>query len=123
TDDAHTLLTSFVLLEAVARVRDVSAEYARLADLLARARFITPDAPVTGYTLTPLDFCPTPNAFCRPLFTGAQYSGHLDDLASRQQPDGGWPISWTPPGEAAGWVWRAHFTVQALRILRAWGRG
>lgn len=121
-DDAHTLLTSFVLLEALAASRDVSAAYARLADLLARAQFIARDAPVTGYALTPLDFTPRPDAFCRPLFTDAQYAGHLHDLASRQQLDGGWPIAWTPPSEAAGWAWRAHATVRAVAVLRAWAR-
>jgi hypothetical protein len=122
TDDAHTILTCFALLEAVARVRDVSGERAHLAELLARARFITPDAPVTGYSLTPLEFSPRPDGYCRSLFTEQQYAGHLDDLASRQQPDGGWPITWQPPSEANGWAWRAHATVRAVAVLRAWGR-
>lgn len=122
TDDAHTLLTSLVLLEALAPSRDVSAAYAHLADLLSRAQFLIRDAPVSGYGLTPLDLAPCPDAFCRSLFTDAQYAGHLDDLASHQQPDGGWPIAWTPPSDAAGWVWRAHATVRAIAVLRAWGR-
>lgn len=122
TDDAHTLRNAFVLLESVSHLRDVSGLYERLATLLSRARYLIPDAPVTGYGLTPLHFAPAPDAYCRTLFTDAQYDGHLDDLAAQQQPDGGWPISWTPPSEAAGWAWRAHATVQALHVLRAWGR-
>jgi hypothetical protein len=122
TDDAHTIAGAFTLVESLSPTRDVRAEYARLADLLSRARFIIPDAPVVGYGLTPLDFSPTPDAYCRGLFTDAQYAGHMDDLAAKQESDGGWPIAWEPPSETARGNWRAHRTVRALAVLRAWGR-
>ncbi len=121
-DDAHTIRGMLILLESLSlQGADVTAERARLAALLARARFLIREAPVQGYGLTPLDFTPAPDGWCRDLFTETQYAGHLADLAGRQGPDGGWPITWEPPGEAAGWVWRAHVTVRALAVLRAWG--
>ncbi|MFO7698454.1 MAG: hypothetical protein R6X16_15045 [Anaerolineae bacterium] len=121
-EDAHTLRNAFVLLESVRYLVDVSALRARLVDQLSRAQFLIRDAPVRGYGLTPLNFCPSPEAYCRDLFTDGQYAGHLDDLASRQQPDGGWPITWSPPGDKAVWSWRAYATVRAIAVLRAWGR-
>jgi hypothetical protein len=121
-DDAHTLLMAFCLLESVAEERPVEALFSRLTGQLSTCLFFCADAPVTGYGLTPLDFAPTPNAYCRGLFSTAQIEAHLDDLAAQQAADGGWPIQWTPPGEAAVWEWRARKTVQALSVLQAYGR-
>ena len=36
--------------------------------------------------------------------------------------DGGWPITWEPPGAASALDWRGIETLRALRILRAYGR-
>ena len=121
-DDAHTILGAFCLLEGLAGWRDVEPLFQRLVDQLAAARFFCAHAPVTEYGLTPLDFAPRPGSFCQRLFTQAQIDAHLDDLAARQQEDGGWPIQWDPPGEMARWEWRGHMTVNALCTLRAYGR-
>ncbi len=43
-------------------------------------------------------------------------------LAARQQDDGGWPLSWEPPGETARAAWRGKWTLDALAALRAYGR-
>ena len=120
--DAHGLRHAFCLLESVAPHADVDSLFARLAGLLERADFFLADAPVTGYGLTPLDFAPTPDAYTRPLFGDGQIAAHLDDLAAQQEADGGWPIAWQPPSEAARWAWRAHRTVYAVATLRAYGR-
>jgi hypothetical protein len=48
--------------------------------------------------------------------------GHLDRLVRDQQPDGGWAITWQPPGTASTLEWRGIETVRALRTLRAYGR-
>ncbi len=121
-DDVHTLQTAFCLLESVAPTRDVGALYARLADQLSRTSHFIAEAPVRGYGLTPLHLAPTPESYCRPLFREEQIAAHLDDLLSRQQEDGGWPIAWSPPSESAAWAWRAHNTLSALMTLRAYGR-
>ena len=79
-----------------------------------------PDA--TGYGLTPLHFAPTPISPWRTLFSDSQIEGHLDRLERDQQPDGGWPITWDPPSEAAIWEWRGFETLRALNALVAYGR-
>jgi len=38
------------------------------------------------------------------------------------QPDGGWAITWEPPGTSATLEWRGIETLRALRTLRAYGR-
>lgn len=47
---------------------------------------------------------------------------HFDALASKQLDDGGWPLSLEPPGEAARAEWRGKWTLDALAVLRAYGR-
>jgi hypothetical protein len=48
--------------------------------------------------------------------------GHLDRLQRDQQPDGGWAITWEPPGAAATLEYRGVETLRALRVLAAYGR-
>jgi hypothetical protein len=74
------------------------------------------------YGVTPLQFAPTPDSFWRRLFDDDQLEGHLDRLIADQQPDGGWAITWEPPGVAATLEYRGIVTVHALRTLKAYGR-
>ncbi len=120
--DAHTILTSFCLVESLAAQKPIEPLYEKLAADLLKADFFIPDAPITSYGLTPLVFAPSPTSFCRRIFTDAQIDAHLDDLLAKQQPDGGWPISWTPPGDMSRLEWRAQKTVSALTTLRSYGR-
>ena len=120
--DAHTILTAFCLLESLPSQTITDDLFGKLAAELPRADFFCADAPVTGYGLTPLAFAPTPDSYCRRIFSDSQIDAHLKDLASKQQKDGGWPIQWEPPGELARWEWRAHWTLSALSTLRGYGR-
>jgi hypothetical protein len=120
--DAHTIQSAFCLLESRTHQKKTSGLYRKLAQELYEADFFCWDAPVRGYGLTPLDFAPTPDAYCRRIFSDSQIEGHLDDLASRQEADGGWPISWDPPGNTAMWEWRSRGTLNALYVLRSYGR-
>ena len=120
--DAHTILTAFCLVESVANERSVDMLFDKLSRELLKADFFCLDVPVTTYGLTPLTFAPTPGSYCRRIFSDSQIEAHLEDLLLHQQPDGGWPILWQPPGEMACLEWRANKTVGALRTLRAYGK-
>jgi hypothetical protein len=58
----------------------------------------------------------------RSLFADDVLDGHLDRLQCHQQPDGGWPLTWEPPGDAALLEWRGIVTLDALRTLVSYGR-
>lgn len=121
-DDAHTIGSSFCLVESLGNEKPAEQLFNKLARELLKARFYCPDVPVKTYGLTPLEFAPSPDSFCRRLFTDAQIEAHLGELEAEQEADGGWPILWEPPGEMARCEWRARKAVIALATLRAYGK-
>ena len=120
--DAHALKEVLVFLEHVPDQDRAGQHAAALAPGLASIPMfhLDPDAP--GYGLSPLDIAPLATSRWRGLFTGAQIDAHLDRLQRGQQPDGGWPLTWEPPSEAAVSEWRGIVTLQALRTLTSYGR-
>jgi len=111
-DDAHTIQNAFCLLESLPQTDEILKLYAKLADELYRARFFRLEAPPREYGLTPLDFAPVPDSYCRKIFSDKAIEDHLKVLDAQQEEDGGWPISWEPPGEMARLEWRAHRTAK-----------
>ena len=89
---------------------------------LPRQSHYKPDPTAEGYGLTPLHFAPSPTSRVRTLFDDDLIARNLDHLASLQQADGGWPVNWAPPSQAAISEWRGVVTVKALKVLRAYGR-
>lgn len=119
--EAHGLLCAARLAEHLPDRKLAEEMIDRIGTVLPDANFFIPSAPVTTYGLTPLHFAPTPASPLRRLFTKEQIEGHLADLMARQEADGGWPISWEPPGEAARSEWRGKWTLEALSVLVAYG--
>ena len=119
-DDAHTILNAFCLLESLPQTGEVRSLYAKLTDELYQARFFCPEAPPRTYGLTPLDFAPFPDSYCRGIFPDEMIEAHLRELASQQEEDGGWPISWEPPGGTARQEWRAHRTLRSVVTLESY---
>ena len=124
-DGADTLSEIFVFLEHVPDRERAQVHAAALAEHLGEIAGFQLDPNATGYGLTPLHLAPESTSEWRSLFTDAQIDAHLDQLLARQQPDGGWQISWEPPSEASRLEWRGIATLGALRthIVRAARRG
>jgi hypothetical protein len=101
------------------RAEKVSAQ---VGDWLSAARWWRSDPDDPSYGLTPLHLARTPDSPWRQLFDDATIAGHLDRMMQDQQPDGGWPITWDPPGIASTQEWRGIETLRSLRTLRAYGR-
>ncbi|TDO62783.1 hypothetical protein EV651_106405 [Kribbella sp. VKM Ac-2571] len=116
-EDAHGLHEALEFLEHTGDV-----DFDRIRDWLPKVGYFRTDAADPTYGVTPLQFAPSPDSFWRPLFTDAQLDAHLDRLIEDQQDDGGWAITWEPPGPAATLEYRGIVTVGALRTLKAYNR-
>jgi len=116
-EDSHGMLESLAFLE---HTDDV--DFDRVREWLPKLTLYRADAADASYGVTPLQFAPTPDSVWRPLFTEAQLEAHLDRLLADQQPDGGWAITWEPPGAASTLAYRGIATVGALRTLKAYNR-
>jgi hypothetical protein len=121
-DEVHTLSEVFAFLEhAPERDRSASAA-ARALEQITKAEMFLADPEATGYGLTPLSIAPRAGSRWRELFPAELIEAHLDRLLRDQQSDGGWPIAWEPPSEAARLEWRGMVTLKALRTLVSYGR-
>ena len=121
-EDAHSLVEVLDFLEHAPDRTRADAAGARVRDWLPGLRWFRADPSDPAYGVTPLHFAPSPDSPWLGLFDAATIDGHLDRLARDQEDDGGWPITWTPPGTASTLEWRGIETLRALRTLAAFGR-
>lgn len=114
----YELMFVFLFLDAVTG-HDAEAER-----LLKRLRpFVSIEGPTSvaeaeGEVLQVLDFSPFPDTRSRRLLGEATIAAELHRLASRQQPDGGWQVTFPSYSPAAALEWRGHATVQAVATLQ-----
>jgi hypothetical protein len=121
-EDAHALKETLDFLANVPDRGRAETVAAHVPGWLAKAAYYRADPADPEYGQTPLHFAPAPNGPWSHLFDTATIEGHLDRLQRDQRPDGGWPITWQPPGEASTLDWRGIETLRALMVLRAYGR-
>ncbi len=117
----HDLLPMITFLQHAPDSVRAQAELQRIRRRIEENHLICLDPNATGYVHPPLDWAPTPRHWARSLFSDADLQADLDRLLSKQQEDGGWPISWTPVSQAVELEWRGWKTVQALYSLREYG--
>ncbi|MFJ3624231.1 hypothetical protein ACIPSH_39740 [Streptomyces iakyrus] len=70
----------------------------------------------------PYDYARTPRSLARAWFTDDEMARSLDHLAAQQQEDGGWPVRWRRWAPAPALEARPLVTIEALRVLSAYGR-
>ncbi len=70
----------------------------------------------------PYDYAQTPRSLARAWFTDEEMARSLDHLAAQQQEDGGWPVRWRRWAPAPALEARPLVTIEALRVLSAYGR-
>jgi hypothetical protein len=122
-EDVHAMSEAMVFLEHVPDRPRAEAFIPRVGEWLPKLNWYKADAADPGYGVTPLDLAPTPDSLWHRLFAPGVVEGHLERLREEQQPDGGWPITWEPPGMASTLEWRGIETLRALRILAAYRDG
>lgn len=120
TAEMHDLAAILTFLEHHPDRARAGAAFKSVSKRVLGAVAIDPGA--EGYIWGPLDAAPTPQSLCRRLFADDLIAAHLDALIARQQPDGGWAITWPAPSPAAEREWRGAATIAALKALRAYGR-
>jgi hypothetical protein len=121
-EDAHALAEVLLFLDSAPDRARADRVGENVTAWLARATWYRRDPTDPAYGLTPLHLAPCPSSRWRGLFDDQTIDGHLDRLSRDQQNDGGWPITWQPPGTASTQEWRGIETLRALRTLSAYGR-
>jgi hypothetical protein len=121
----HAIALSFAVrfLDAA---HDQYREAPRLLERLARFIPETGRVPVEGgsegETMRALDFAPVAGSPARTLFRAEVIDAELDELATRQQDDGGWTVDFASYSPAAAMEWRGYTTVAAILTLKHAGR-
>ena len=118
----HRMLNVLDFLGQLPPSAEVERQWSRTTERLFESDYVAMQTPLRVYGLRPLHFAPTPDCRARALFSSEVIARHLDDLLSQQQTDGGWPITWDPPPGSAVDEWRGRWTLDALMVLRAYGR-
>lgn len=115
----HDLLCIVLFLEHAPERKRASKEFKRIEAEIKKHAALDPNA--SGYVQKPLTWAPSPTSLCQSLFDEPLIDLHLDMLASQQQPDGGWPISWPAISAASELEARGVITVNAIKTLTAYG--
>ncbi len=121
TTSPHAIELMFVL-----RFLDAIAERTpRARPLLERfSGYVAKDGPhpvtggAEGEVLYLLDFTPYSDAPSRAVFLAGAVAADRDRLASQQQPDGGWEVTYASFSPAGALEWRGYTTVQSVTVLQ-----
>jgi hypothetical protein len=116
----HDFLCVQSFLEHVADRERAERAFEQISRQLMEGGHITYDPSADGYVFMPLVYAPSPHSMSHRLFDAATIQNHLAALASRQQADGGWPISWPPISPACELEYRGIVTLNALITLKAY---
>ena len=120
SEDVHAMSEVLVFLEHVPDRDRAQSFVPWVAECLPKLDHYRADPADPAYGVTPLHLAPTPDSLWRRLFTDDLIEGHLDRLVADQQADGGWAITWEPPGTSATMAWRGVMTLWALQVLAAY---
>jgi hypothetical protein len=120
-DEVHALSEMFAFLAHAPEHDRAEKAASRVRDQLMSTSLFQLDPHAEGYGLSPLNIAPAADSRWRVLFRDEVIGAHLDSLQRKQEPDGGWPITWQPPSEASRLEWRGIVTLGALRTLTSYG--
>lgn len=123
--DYHDLIQAVNFLEQASDRPRAEALQAQVDSWLLAPGVIEYNSNAEGYVHKVLDWAPVRSSYCYKLINSTDQEAiprHLEALIAEQEEDGGWPISWEPPSQAALLEWRSYVTVQRLLTLQSYGR-
>lgn len=96
----------------------------RLGQLVREQKLVgtQPEGYTVGEIHHPHDFAKSADSLARAWFSDAEIEASLDHLASRQNDEGGWDITWAVWTPAIKIEWSGLVTIAALKTLRSYGR-
>ncbi|RKQ87571.1 hypothetical protein C8N24_5596 [Solirubrobacter pauli] len=96
----------------------------RLGQLVREQELVgtQPEGYTVGEIHHPHDFAKSADSLARAWFSDAEIDASLDHLASRQNDEGGWDITWAVWTPAIKIEWSGLVTIAALKTLRSYGR-
>jgi hypothetical protein len=119
-NSGHDFLCVQLFLEYMPDRERAERAFERISAQLIAGEHITYDPSANGYVFMPLTYAPSPHNISRRLFDKTTIQTHLAALASKQQMDGGWPISWPAVSPACELEYRGIVTLNALKTLKAY---
>jgi hypothetical protein len=116
--------SAITFLDAVGDRDRAAAQAERLGTLVREQNLVgvQPEGYSPGEVHHPHNFAKTPDSLARAWFSDAEIEASLDHLASQQREHGGWEITWAHWLPAIPFEWSGVITIEALTILRAYGR-
>ena len=119
-EHALELMYSLWLLDEVtASVPEAADHIRRLGAVIPADGLLHVDGGLDDEFIRPLDVAPFPRTAVRTLFADRDVDRELARLASRQQPDGGWPEEFASYSPVAALEWRGYLSVRAVMVLAA----
>lgn len=120
TTQYHDLMPILTFLQHAPERERAEEQIDQIRARLFKSDAIAFDPAAAGYAKFPLDWAPVPSHPLHSLFSDEVIQAHLQALADRQQPDGGWPITWEPISAVVAAEWRGWGSLQALLTLKAY---
>jgi hypothetical protein len=122
SEQYHDLMPVLTFLANAPDSQRAQPEIRRILNHIRQSKLVELDPQAGGYVKMPLDWAPSPDSPCRSLFDQETIERHLNALQQRQQSDGGWPINWDPISPGVELEWRGWVTIEALKVLKAYGK-
>jgi len=115
---------AIVFLDAARDRERATAAAERLGTLVREQNLVgvQPEGYSVGEIHHPHDFAKHADSLARAWFSDEELDASLDHLASRQNDEGGWDITWSVWTPAIKIEWSGIVTIAALKTLRSYGR-
>jgi hypothetical protein len=124
TTHPYEVESAITFLDAASDRDRAVAQAERLGTLVREQNLVgtQPEGYSPGEIHHPHNFARRPDSLARAWFSDSEIERSLDHLESEQREHGGWEITWAHWLPAIPFEWSGIITIDALKVLRAYGR-